>query len=171
LKERKSEYRIAIFGAIISITLTAIYDFIKDKPILSTLLQFLKWIWNNIFEFSFSVWQILAVLLVIYLVNKIRPKKKRESPKFLSYVSDEFDNKTWKWNWKWNPSTQKYNVINLIPLCNKCGTATILNSEYIDKYATCPRCDNFMNKLKAPDNIEAIIIDNIDRNLHLEKIK
>ena len=170
MKENKSsEYKIALFGAIIGIVLTAIYDLVKEKPILSSLWNIFKWIWKNIFEFTVSIWQILAVLLLFYLIKKLKPKKETDIPPFLKYVTDEFDEITWKWKWKWNPLTQQWNVQDLIPLCNKCGTSTLLNEEYADKYATCPRCENFMNKLKSTDKIEAIIIDNIDRKLYLNK--
>jgi hypothetical protein len=170
LKENKSsEYKIAVFGAVIGIILTAIYDFIKEKPILSSLWNILKWIWVNVFEFTVSIWQIILVLIIIYFIKKLKPKKEKEIPKFLKYVSDEFDEITWKWKWEWNPLTQQWNVQNLIPQCNKCGTSAILNESYVDKYATCPRCENFMNELKSTEKIEAIIIDNIDRELYLNK--
>ena len=128
---------------------------------------------------QFYLWEILLYLTILFIVfaairmfkNKYSKKKKIEDPKFLNYLSDEFDSKTWKWNYTWNPSTQKYNVINLIPLCDKCNTATILDLEYYDKTATCPRCDYLMYIFKTPDIITAIIIDNIARKLYLEKIK
>ena len=149
--------------------LTYTINFFSDRS--SSFLQLLN--------HQFYLWEILLYLTILFIVfaairmfkNKYSKKKKIEDPKFLNYLSDEFDSKTWKWNYTWNPSTQKYNVINLIPLCDKCNTATILDLEYYDKTATCPRCDYLMYIFKTPDIITAIIIDNIARKLYLEKIK
>ncbi len=167
MKDRKSEYKVALFGATLGVLFTAIYDFIKERPILTTLWNSLKWVWKNLFELKITIWQLLLALAIIYTLFKIRPKKKeKQSPDFLNYTTDNFDEIKWKWDWKWNSITRKWHVDNLVPLCTKCETATMLNEDYIDKYSTCPRCDNFMDKLKSSEKIEAIIIDNVHRNLY-----
>ena len=143
---------------------TYIINFFSDRS--SGFLQLLN--------HQFYLWEILLYLTILFIVfaairmfkNKYSKKKKIEDPKFLSYLSDEFDSKTWKWNYNWNPSTQTYRVINLIPLCDKCNTATILDLEFYDKTATCPRCDYRMRIFKTPDIIAAIIRDNILRKLY-----
>ena len=144
--------------------LTYTINFFSDRS--SSFLQLLN--------HQFYLWEIILYLIILFIVfaairmfkNKYSKKKKIEAPKFLSYLSDEFDSKTWKWNYNLNPSTQKYNVINPIPLCDKCNTATILDLEFYDKTATCPRCDYRMRIFKTPDIIAAIIRDNILRKLY-----
>ena len=143
---------------------TYIINFFSDRS--SGFLQLLN--------HQFYLWEILLYIIILFIIfgikkaftNKYSKKEKIEDPKFLSYLSDEFDSKTWKWNYNLNPSTQKYNVINPIPLCDKCNTATILDLEFYDKTATCPRCDYRMRIFKTPDIIAAIIRDNILRKLY-----
>ena len=170
-KDKKLEYKVAVFGALISVLFSTIRDWILEKPFLSTLSIILKWIWNKFFEFRIPVWVIISVILLLVLWNKIKPRKKKTTISFLQYERDEFHGVQWKWNWERNSFTHKWNIINLAPICNNCGTTTILNESYVRIYSNCPRCDNTMNELKSTDIIKAIIVDNINRDLHLNKIK
>jgi len=171
MKSKKpSEYKIAIFGAFIGVFFTGIYDLIKEKPILSTFWNILKWIWMNFFEYKINIWQILFVLTIIYIIKKFKPKKEKQISGFLKYKTDTFENIIWKWKWEWNPLTSEWNVKNLLPICTKCETSTQLNESFMENFAICPRCNNRLSRLKSSDKIEAIIIDNIDRKLHLGKI-
>lgn len=171
-KKISSEYKIAIFSALIGISFTAIYDFIKEKPILSTFWKFLKWIWVNIFEFQVSIWQILIALFIIILILFLIPDKKNPTPDFLDYTTDTFEDIIWRWKWQWISYRKEWNVKDLIPLCIKCGTATTLEETISSHdYANCPRCNQRMTRIKKKNKIEAIIIDNLDRKIHLEKIK
>lgn len=169
-KSKNSEYKIALFSALAGVIFTAIYDLIKDKPILSTLINVFKWIWNKLFEIQIPLWIILLLIILIILFRKFKPKKNNQISDFRKYTKDEFDGILWKWRWERNYNN-KWSAQKITPVCDKCGTTTLLNEEYMDVYATCPRCNNILKNLKPTYKIEAIIIDNIDRNLHLNKIQ
>ena len=88
---------------------SAIYDYIKAKPILSSLFSILKYIWNfftSILTANLKVWWVIVVF-IIYLVIKAFFKKKLiekkpEPPVFINYTNGRFQNWIWKWKWLWN---------------------------------------------------------------------
>ncbi len=59
-KNQHSEIKIAIIGAFASVIFTAIYDWVKDKPVLSTFKNICKWLWKNIFQFEIKVGKHIA---------------------------------------------------------------------------------------------------------------
>ena len=171
--KKTSEYKIAVFGALAGVLFTAIYDLIKSKPILSTLWILLKWVWKNIFEFELTIWQILIVVLVIALISLLL-KTKREEPKakFTDYRRDVIHGTEWVWSWEHNLLENKWEVHNITPICDNCGTRMKFEFNYgVRSTAKCPRCDNRQTGLKDRETIEALIIDNIHQDLHLNKIK
>jgi len=166
-KTTNSEYKIAIFGAAVSIIFTAIYDWIKAKPILYTLKSILGWIWNNIFKFELPVWQIIILLMVVLILNKILKKSPKENIEenfndWLNYTEDSFDGLKWKWIWQ--KVFGKWNIENLSPICPECGTT--MEQYNMMRSATCPRCDHRIYDFKSSSKIEAIIIDNVKRDLY-----
>ena len=174
MKEKKvNEYKLAIFGAFASIIFTAIYDLIKDKPLLSTLFTFVRWIWINLFEFKLRLWQAVLILILYRLIKKLVEKSRESSDRrntkadWLLYTEDLFDGIKWKWGWVRNPLTNKMNINNLTIVCGKCGTSMSLDSSYTyGNNAQCPRCDNRINRYKDIQKVEAIIIDNVQRGLY-----
>ncbi|HCO20623.1 MAG TPA: hypothetical protein DIT47_06000 [Flavobacteriaceae bacterium] len=179
MKEKKNnEYIIAIFSAVLGIILTAFYDTIKEKPILSTFWNILKLIWQNIFEFEIKFWQLLLFFVVIFNIRIIVFSKKKSDIKqvdtndWLSYVEDTIDGTKWRWKWTRNPLNHKFNISELTIVCNKCETSMHLEFEYgTGNYAVCPRCENKIYKFKDIDKVELIIIDNINRDLYKLKNK
>ncbi|HLO72687.1 MAG TPA: hypothetical protein VK164_02010 [Flavobacterium sp.] len=170
-KENLSEYKIAVFSAFISILFTAIYDWLKQKPLLTTLLDIIKWLWKNIFEFEIKIW-LLLIIIIVYKISKIiiksfnKPKNITTTSKsFINYSEETIDGIKWKWKWEKNPLTGKINIQDLKPICNKCGTSMDLNENGYKVYADCPRCDNEISNFKDTQKIEAIIIDNVQRDL------
>ena len=170
-----NEYKIAFFGALLSIIFTAIYDFIKEKPLLSTFINFLKWIWSHIFEYQLKVWQILILIVLIWLIKAIlkaikKPKEsvtQNKSADWLNYTEDNIGGLNWRWKWERNVLTQQWNVVDLTIACNKCGTSMHLNDSYVyGKQAECPRCDNQIRDYKDLQKTESIIIDNVKRDLY-----
>ncbi|MCG2612596.1 hypothetical protein LZZ90_13885 [Flavobacterium sp. SM15] len=173
--KNNNEYKIAIFGAFASIIFTAIYDFIKAKPILSTFWNLLKWIWNHIFEFQLKIWQILIFFITIWIIKSIIKvfKKPNENlttqndADWLNYTEDNINGLNWRWKWIKNVLTHKWNIEDLTIACNKCGTSMHLDDSYVyGKTAECPRCENRIRDYKDLVKIEAIIIDNVKRDMY-----
>lgn len=166
----KKDIKIAIFSAFAGIVFTAIYDLIKSKPILSTFWKGIIWIWKNIFEFELKVWQIILVVLLLMFILYLLSKRKNKSPEiqfdWRDYTKDTIHNITWSWFWEKNPLYGKWNIKDLRPLCDSCGTKMKLEDSYNrDKFAECPRCGNVYTKQKDLEKIEAIIIDNVQRDI------
>ena len=166
--KKSSEYKLAIFSAFIGVIFTAIYDWVKEKPIFSTLWNSLKWIWKNIFEYELKLWVILCITIPLFLIRKIiksaKPIDVPNRADWLNYTNDSIDKLEWKWRWRLSGSN-KYSIDDLKPICPKCGTSMDL-TESSFSLASCPRCDNYLTDIKNSQKIEAIILDNIDRNLY-----
>ena len=171
----KKDYLIGLYTGIIGIILLALYDFIKEKPILSTLFSIIKWVWNTIFEFEFKVWQIIVIILALLVlkkilnvtINQVNQDNSEVDSKWLNYTQDTIAGITWKWKWRKNYGNGLWNISDLVPLC-KCKTPmAIYNGNTL---AVCPRCEKSISGFKKPDKVEAIIIDNIERDIYLDKI-
>jgi len=167
----KKEYKVAIVSAVAGVIATGIYDFIKEKPILSTLWSGLKWIWNTIFEAQFTVWQfllfiiiLLALLLfILWLTTKgVNSSSNAGTANWLAYEEDTIDGTTWKWNWEKGLSG-KYEAKHLRPLCHNCGTSMQFYEGSWDTYYECPRCDERLKRVKSKYKVESIILDNVHR--------
>lgn len=170
-KSNDSEYKIAIFSGFVAIVFTAIYDWVKEKPILSSLWNVLKWLWNNIFEFEVQVWQVLMTFLILLILKNIFNRKDKvvtNKVDWLDYKKDSFDELEWTWGWE--RGYNNWNIINLRPLCPKCGTKMRMSENYSYNSANCPRCENYLSKVKDSTKIEAIIIDNIQRDLYKKSL-
>lgn len=173
----KKDVKIAIFSAFAGIVFTAIYDLIKSKPILSTFWNGLKWIWNNIFEFQLTVWQILLgigiLILVLYVLAKREDGIQGNQFDWRSYVRDRIHDMNWSWFWEKNILDGKWNVKDLRPVCDSCGTKMHLNDSYgwDRKFADCPRCGKVYTDRKDLTKIEAVIIDNVQRGIFPRDLK
>ena len=167
----KKDIKIAIFSAFAGVVFTAIYDLIKSKPILSTFWNGLKWIWKNIFEFEITVWQIILGIIVLILILYFLSKRENETPKnqldWRNYTKDRIHNMTWSWYWEEN-LYGKWDVKDLRPICDSCGTKMKLENSYNNSYefADCPRCGRIYNERKDLEKIHAVIIDNIQRRIY-----
>jgi hypothetical protein len=170
----KKDYWIGLYTGIVGIILLALYDYVKEKPILSTLFSIIKWIWITFFEFEFKVWQIAIIILVLLSFKKILQATKKQVkqtvsdniPKWLNYTQDTIDGITWKWKWNKRYATGNWYIADLFPLC-ECKTPMALYNG--SSLATCPRCDKHIMDFKSPEKVEAIIRDNVDRAVYLDK--
>lgn len=164
----KKDYKIAVFGGIITIISSGIYDFIKDKPVLSSINSIFIWIWTYLTEFEIKIWQLILVLLISAIVYKLlNTNKKETAKKFTDYRRDTIKGTEWRWNWEHNFFENKWEPKNIIPICEKCNTRMNYESNHGNSLsAICPRCDNRQTNLKKTEIIEALIIDNVCQNLH-----
>jgi len=173
----KKDTKITIFSGFVGIVFTAIYDVIKSKPILSTFWNGLKWIWKNIFEFELTVWQVLlgfgVLILILYLLSLRNSDGVLENGfDWRSYNKDRIHNMSWSWYWDKNPLDGKWNVKDLKPICNSCGTKMHFdNSSWSSVYAECPRCESKYHEQKDLTKIESVIIDNVQRGIYPKDIQ
>ena len=174
----KKDTKIAIFSGFIGIVFTAIYDLINSKPILSTFWDGLKWVWKNIFEFELTVWQILLGLGILILILYLLSLRNNDDGivengfDWRSYNKDRIHNMNWSWYWEKNVLDGKWNVKDLRPVCNSCGTKMhFSNSSWSSEYAECPRCESKFHEQKDISKIEAVIIDNVQRGIYPKNVE
>lgn len=161
----------SISTVLLGLVTSFIYDGIKDLPWLSSFKNFFYWLWNDIFCAEFKVWQIIAFILVAFVVLLIFAKFKNGNivePKFKSYTQDRIAGFNWTWRWIWNNRQNAWNPDMISPLCKKCDTRMHYNYKAVGSFgayqAQCPRCDETYFDIKAYDDIAAIIIDNCRKN-------
>jgi predicted RNA-binding Zn-ribbon protein involved in translation (DUF1610 family) len=79
----------------------------------------------------------------------------------------------WSWFWEKNILDGKWNVKDLRPVCDSCGTKMHLNDSYSydRKFADCPRCGKIYSDRKDLTKIEAVIIDNVQRGIFPRDLK
>lgn len=133
------------------------------------------WIWEQIFEFEIRIWQILiiaTILVIIYSFSKTKKKEETTTISFRDYIRDTIHGTIWTWSWEHDIFENKWQVQNITPICDNCGTRMKYEYSYgVESTAKCPRCDRRQTNLKDKEIIEALIIDNVHQNLHLDKIK
>jgi len=162
-----------IGGPTFGFLLTISRDYLKDKPILTTLVSIFSAIWNflySLLNFDLKVWWILIAILlfvgVIYLIQRFQNEEINE-PEFLKYKEDKFKSWTWTWEWNWNERNQRWMIVELQPNCPTCGTTLMENSTIYDTIYECPRGDFKTGRHGSPTedkrNIEALIIDKIKK--------
>lgn len=168
---KKSPWTISIATAIFSLMLTIGYDYLKEKPILTTILTILKWFKDlgwEILNFDLKIWWIIfALLLVILTIVFIKKLKSKEIPTFCNYRVDKFKRWRWTWDWQWEQQKKTWSISNIKAHCPNCNTPLLDHSISIyDLAFDCPRCDFKARKEQCdePHKIVKIILDNIDRN-------
>lgn len=139
-----------------------IIDLIENKPILSTLIKVSNWIWVNILNYNFPVWQILIGLITSYIILRLIDRKtatEKYFNKIRDYKSDEFDGLKWEWYWEYNDILQKYEIIELRPKCSRCGYSMQVYNHTTNTIAVCPNCDNKLEHIKSEEKVSSLILD------------
>jgi len=157
-----------IFPLLVTVGGSAIYDAVKAKPFLSTLMSWLNWIWNGlvfVFTFKIAAYWVLGFLLLLILIITIAGRSKQISDPKQQYTTDTFFN--WKWEWSYSGNY----IHNLTPLCPSCHTIMNYRNQGYDKFAECPRCNNTyvpqkrihtdIAQFEDDKRIEMLIVDNI----------
>lgn len=167
----KSPWTISIGTAMFSLFLTVVYDYSKNKPILSTMWKILKAVFNffiSILNFNIKVWwllaAIIALILTIYLIDRFK-QDENFRPDFCNYREGKFKRWRWTWNWKWSRSVNAWVISDLTAHCPNCDTPLIENVSIYELSYDCPRCDfrASASQCDEPHKIERIILDNINR--------
>lgn len=169
---RKSPWTISIGTAIFSLLLTMIYDYSKEKPILTTIWALLKWFGKflkSVLDFDVKIWWILVTVglfsLLVIIIGKFKAEEVTK-PDFYNYRTGKFKRWIWTWTWKLDLRRNAWIIEDLQANCPNCETPMINHSTRYDLHFDCPRCDFKAsdNECDEPHKIERIILDNIERN-------
>ena len=165
----KSPLGIGMVTTLFGFTLTVLYDMLKGKQILSTLLNLLKMIWGCIINFlnsNIRVWWILLaigiIVLILWIIAQTRSTTTVEQD-FMKYTNDTI--KGWKWEWNWYKGYDgKYDIEGLHLVCDVCGTP--LRYDYGGSLR-CVRCGKEYMKIGLPEkeDIKLLILDSARRGI------
>ncbi|WP_417197677.1 hypothetical protein, partial [Bizionia sp.] len=61
---KRKDYIILIWGLIIAVIAPFISDILRGVKLFTSL----KWIWYNIFEFKIMIWQLIIIILLLFLI-------------------------------------------------------------------------------------------------------
>ncbi len=168
----KSPWTISIGTAIFSLILTMLYDYFKSNPILTTIIQLIKFIWNGLISlltFELKMWWIILFTIVVIIIIHFAKKTattERILPFFYNYNQEKFKKWLWSWTWQWEEYKNAWLITNLTAHCPKCETALIENSSRYRLSFNCPRCDfqAYGEECDEPFQIERLILDNVERD-------
>jgi hypothetical protein len=164
---------IAVISSItLSIISSAIYDFIKSKPFLSSLFSFFKFIWNftiRILESEIKLWWIILIIILYKIIGlfirKYKKDKVPETAKYSDYKRERFKNWIWKWDWKWNG--ERWRISNLYPYCPNCDIELLNKSDILHQKIVCPRCNaqftDYDHNIDDTEGVKAMIYDNVKK--------
>lgn len=168
----KSPWTVSLGTALFSLLGTVLYDYFKEKPILTTINQGVNWLverFTNFINLEIKLWLILvilAALVLIFILYILIENKKVRKPEFLNYKEDRLKKWRWSWEWKWSETRKAWIISNLEPHCPNCGTTLMEDSNALMFHGFgCPRCDFYAGteKFEDPRKIEALILDNLNR--------
>jgi hypothetical protein len=154
---------LVITGAMTGAIATAIIDYIKAKPIFSTVRSIFRWCWNfiiSILNFDVKVWWLIAGVIIIFFI-RYKLKKKFS---INNYTNDFIDG--WKWSWEWDYHEDVYDLKAYCPKPD-CDTLMTNTSEQI---YYCPRCKLLHNTPHQYD-IKLIIKDELRKKCEAAKKK
>jgi len=141
-----------------------IYDFIKEKPLFTSLWNIVIWLYENILNYKLSLW--FVVLLYIFVFSVFLFLRNRKEIVLPSYTEDYFDGLLYRWKWQIS-SNKKEISINLQSIevcCNKCNTPLKVSDNYnFGLKGECVRCGKYHFALKYMKDIEILILDNYNK--------
>ncbi len=172
----QNNWTITIGSGIILLIVASVKDFISKLPVLTTISRIISFVWNDILNYKISLWIVLLVTVVIKIARLINARWKKpilndvvvpesEDPPFINYRRDRL--KSWTWSWDYNIRGNNFEIINLIPICEKCNMK-MLNSA--NSLFTCPNCSQYRstysNTHESIPKIKALIEHRIENNLY-----
>ena len=85
-----------ILSTILASSITIFIDYIKKQPVLTTIINIIKKIFNtgiNFLNFEIKIWWLLIIItliiIIIFILDFLK-KEVKEKPWFLEYTSQEF---------------------------------------------------------------------------------
>lgn len=168
MKVTKKEYYLAFLGAILPFIITWIIDLVGSKPTFSTLKTIYYW-FVGLINYKLPIWVFIIITIVIFIILFIINNVKIERESFKKYKTDTIDGYKWSWGYRYDNSKGHYVIHHLKPMCNYCSTYLIIERDLDDNFKSievtfCPRCKQRRKFKTTSTTVEAIIIDNIQKN-------
>ncbi len=168
MKVTKKEYFLTFLGAFAPLFITWIIDLVKSKPTFSTIKSIYFWV-IDLINYKLPIWIFILILLVIFTILFIINNVKIERESFKKYKTDTIDGYKWSWGYRYDNSKGHYVIHHLKPMCNYCSTYLIIERDLDDNFKSievtfCPRCKQRRKFKTTSTTVEAIIIDNIQKN-------
>lgn len=166
----KSSWTVSLGTTVFSLILTMVYDYIKNKPVLSTVLTIFMKLWNFIIlilNYRIKVWWLIVgisiLIAVVYAISNF--KHEIVKPDFCNYTNGVLKSWRWSWDWHFNISKNAWNISDLTAHCPRCDTPLIDSCTYYRQKFECPRCNYHAidSKCEEPYKIERLILDNVNR--------
>lgn len=141
-----------IMGGIGTIAVTVISDRIsdstKDIPVLNTIVNFFKSIYEalfKVFNIEVRIWVLLVIIigLVIFFLVISRFSADPPKPPYYTYNEDIFHD--WLWKWDWIYSEDKWQVSGLTPYCANCDVELAVDTNFLRASAKCPNCKRYFD--------------------------
>lgn len=137
-----------LYGGVSSLLFSFIYDWVKDKPLLSTAVTCLKWLWKTLINFlalELKVWWLLSIIIIMRIVYLIYKNTNKEAPKpeYINYTSERFKNWIWRWDWYYDAYQKNWLVTNMAAYCPNDDVQLLNKSDMLRQRAVCPKCDTW----------------------------
>ena len=167
MKVTKKEYYLTFLGAFAPLLLTWIIDLVTSKPSFTTVKSIYYW-FVDLINYKIPVWVFIIILIIIFIILFIINNVKIERESFKNYKTDTIDGYNWSWEYRYD-NTAGHNIIHhLKPMCNNCNTYLIIEYDMDDNFKNievtfCPRCKQRRKFKTTISTVEAIIIDNIQK--------
>ncbi len=114
----------------------------------------------------------LCYKLVEKFITKRSEKSDNSQPDWLNFTSHKFGNWTWSWAYEIHPSTKKYEITDLKPLCPNCSNELISLSDSFSA-SKCPACNEQFHNITfwvSTEQILASINDMIKNGTYDNKV-
>lgn len=158
----------------------AIYDKnAKVIPFITPILRFFSYIWHNIFNYQISLWLVLLIAFLVFVIAQMNQSVVGTSNDYSGFTNTvttkSYKNytedilKKWKWSWRYKffDFDNTYDIVDLLPICPQCDMKMLVTNPN-NSYA-CPNCNQqfhiYLNPDETPFKIKAIIANKIEKKL------
>ena len=148
-------------------------------------LNFFKFHWiKEWINFPIPIYIVIIIVIILLIITRIEKSRLKEklTPNnktffnpptnyYEKYYSDNFGVRKTKWSWsyKWNSIDKAYNIKDLKPCCNDCGSKMEIGTSFYRDTAVCQKCrlegrNNHVNVYENVEDVEKEIIRKIENN-------
>lgn len=166
---KTNEFKTALTILFITGIGTIAYDSYKDQNLFTTVNKVFSILKDYTLAFLIYkvslFWILLILTLSVTIVRFVIKFKKDElihqAAPYEAYITDRL--KKWRWSWRYNTYNNKISITDLRPHCPNCDTTMHYDLRHAE--SKCPRCEKhyYGNTSEDMADIEALIIDNINR--------
>lgn len=147
-----------------------IYDYIKNKPLLSSITGFYNSVSGFFIGFvhiDIRLWIALTAIAAYAILKKIIKNLLASPPlpDFIAYKKDVFH--FWIWRWDYEFVNGSWMAKDLTPYCPECDVELSLGQNIYRTWATCPKKKNSFeqsnNQYESADDVEKLIRAKINK--------